>query len=108
MHDTDMKREYKPATGVAGFLFTGGKKNEPEYRTNSFHWHHFFLTVFIIRSMKRILFIIAALMLLSWIVGFFIWNAGVYIHVFFMVSAILCMRAIILTSGSTVEKAKTA
>jgi len=55
-------------------------------------------------DMKRALFIIAAILLISWILGFFIWNAGVFIHIFFIASAIACMQAVILTPRPPVEK----
>lgn len=47
-------------------------------------------------------------MLAGWVLGFFILDAGVYIHIFFMVSAISCMQAVILTPRATIEKAKPA
>lgn len=59
--------------------------------------------------MKRVLFIIAAILMLSWILGVFVWNAGVFIHALFITSVIFCMQAIIVTPrSSSVEKTKTA
>lgn len=48
--------------------------------------------------MKRLLFGIAMLLLVVWIFGFFIFNAGTIIHLSVIVAAIACMQAIIITS----------
>jgi hypothetical protein len=59
--------------------------------------------------MKRALFIIAALLMVSWFLGFFLWNAGISIHILIIVSAIFCMQAVILTPRpAVVQKAKAA
>ncbi len=48
--------------------------------------------------MKRVLFGIATLLLVAWILGFFIFNAGTIIHLLIIVSAIACMQAVIITA----------
>ncbi|MCG2616104.1 DUF5670 family protein [Terrimonas sp. NA20] len=53
--------------------------------------------------MKRALFIIAALLILSWVLGFFVWNAGTFIHICLIIAAIFCMQAIILTPKALME-----
>lgn len=47
--------------------------------------------------MKRMLFAIATLLLVAWILGFFIFNAGTMIHILIIVSAITGMQAVIIT-----------
>jgi hypothetical protein len=61
-----------------------------------------------LKAMKRALFVIAALLLAGWVLGFFILNAGVFIHIFIIVSAIACMQAVILTPRTRLEKANPA
>jgi hypothetical protein len=47
--------------------------------------------------MKLAFFIIAGLLAIAWIVGYFILNAGVFIHFLVMSSALSFMQGIIVT-----------
>ena len=49
--------------------------------------------------MKLALYILAALLAASWIVGFFIFNAGMFIHILIIIAALFWMRAIIINPG---------
>jgi hypothetical protein len=58
-------------------------------------WHHFFYTrvnVF----MKLVLYILAALLAASWVIGFFIFKTGMFIHILMIMAALLLMQAIII------------
>jgi len=46
--------------------------------------------------MRLALYILAALLAVSWIVGFFIFKTGMFIHVLMITSALLLMQAIII------------
>lgn len=46
--------------------------------------------------MKRALYIVAALLAASWVVGFFILKTGMFIHVLMISSALLLMQAVII------------
>ena len=48
--------------------------------------------------MKRMLFGLATVLFLAWVIGFFILNAGKMIHLSGIVSAIAYMQAVIITS----------
>lgn len=48
-------------------------------------------------SMKRVLFGIAMLLFVGWIIGCFMLKGGSYIHILAIVSAIACMQAVIIT-----------
>lgn len=48
--------------------------------------------------MKAILFIIAILLFIGWGLGFFLFNAGILIHMLIIVAAISCMRGIMICS----------
>ena len=47
--------------------------------------------------MKLAFFIIAALLAVAWILGYFVFNAGAFIHFFVISSALSLMQAIIFT-----------
>jgi Family of unknown function (DUF5670) len=47
--------------------------------------------------MKLAFFIIAGLLAIAWIVGYFIFNAGAFIHILVISAALSFMQAIILT-----------
>lgn len=47
--------------------------------------------------MKRMLFGLALLLFLAWVIGFFIFNAGKMIHLSGIISAIAYMQAVIIT-----------
>ena len=47
--------------------------------------------------MKLALFIIAGLLAVGWILGFFIFSAGTFIHILVICAALAFMQAIILT-----------
>jgi len=47
--------------------------------------------------MKLALFIIAGLLAIGWILGFFIFSAGTFIHILVFSAALAFMQAIILT-----------
>ncbi len=47
--------------------------------------------------MKLAFFIIAALLAVAWILGYFIFNAGTVIHFLFISAALSLMQGIILT-----------
>lgn len=47
--------------------------------------------------MKRALFVVAALLTASWIIGFFILKTGLLIHVLMIMAALLFMQAIIIS-----------
>ncbi|MGK2863624.1 MAG: lmo0937 family membrane protein [Chitinophagaceae bacterium] len=46
--------------------------------------------------MRRVLFIIAALTAVAWLIGFFIFRAGMFIHISMMTSALCWMQAVII------------
>lgn len=46
--------------------------------------------------MKRALYIVAALLAASWVVGFFILKTGMFIHVLMISSALFLMQAVII------------
>lgn len=46
--------------------------------------------------MKTFLFIIAILLMIGWGLGFFLFNAGMLIHMLIIVAAISCMRGIMI------------
>jgi hypothetical protein len=45
--------------------------------------------------MKRILYTLAIILIITWVLGVFIFTAGMFIHILLIVAAILCMQAII-------------
>jgi|GEM_PF-2682652 hypothetical protein len=47
--------------------------------------------------MKRALYILAILLALTWVIGFFIMKAGIFVHIFIIVSTLLLLQAIIVT-----------
>jgi hypothetical protein len=46
--------------------------------------------------MKTALYIISILLLIVWVVGAFLLKAGLFIHIFFMVGAIVGMQGLIV------------
>ncbi|MGZ8508729.1 MAG: DUF5670 family protein [Chitinophagaceae bacterium] len=46
--------------------------------------------------MKLALYLLAALLAISWVVGFFILKAGMFIHVLMITAALFLMQAIII------------
>lgn len=46
--------------------------------------------------MKLVLYIIAVLLVIAWILGFFIFSAGMFIHVLVIAAAISFLQAIII------------
>jgi len=54
--------------------------------------------------MKLTLFIIAAILMTAWIIGFFIFKAGTMIHVFIILSALCIMQGIIFTPRPQLEE----
>jgi 4-hydroxybenzoate polyprenyltransferase len=46
--------------------------------------------------MKLALFILAALLAMAWIVGFFVLNAGLFVHILIITAALFLMQAIII------------
>jgi len=54
--------------------------------------------------MKNILFITAALLLLSWVMGVFIFHAPSFIHIVGIVGMIVGMQAIIITPKTQADK----
>ena len=49
------------------------------------------------KCMKLALFIIAALLATVWLVGFFIFNAGIFIHILMITAALFWMQGIIVS-----------
>jgi hypothetical protein len=54
--------------------------------------------------MKTTLYIIAGLLLIAWVFGFFMFKAGALIHVFIILSCLSLMQGIILTPRALLEK----
>jgi hypothetical protein len=48
------------------------------------------------KKIRTVLFLIAALFLVVWILGCFIFQAGLFIHIFIMTAAITFMQALII------------
>ncbi len=46
--------------------------------------------------MKLIFFIVAAILALTWLIGFFVFKAGMFIHVSMMSSVIACIHAVLI------------
>ncbi|HKZ65068.1 MAG TPA: DUF5670 family protein [Chitinophagaceae bacterium] len=46
--------------------------------------------------MKLALYIMAALLIVAWIIGVFIFNAGMIIHIFIIAAVLFLMQAIII------------
>ncbi len=51
--------------------------------------------------MKWALYTLAILLTIGWVLGFFIYNAGTFIHVLMMLAVILCIQAVISNPKST-------
>lgn len=47
--------------------------------------------------MKLALYILSGLLALSWIVGFFVLKAGIFVHIFLIVATLFLIQAIIVT-----------
>ena len=47
--------------------------------------------------MKLVLFIIAALLATIWLIGFFIFDAGMFIHILMITAALFWIRGIIVS-----------
>jgi hypothetical protein len=47
--------------------------------------------------MRLALYILAALLGASWVIGFFIFNAGMFIHILVITAALFLMQAIIIS-----------
>jgi hypothetical protein len=58
-------------------------------------WHHFFYKR-VNEFMKLALYILAALLAASWIIGFFIFKTGMFIHVLMIIAILFLMQAIII------------
>ena len=50
-----------------------------------------------ITTMKLAFFIIAGLLAITWLVGYFVFNAGAFIHLFVISAALSFMQGIIVT-----------
>ena len=60
-------------------------------------WHYFFYRGVKCKcSMRLALFISAAVFAVAWAVGFFVFSAGMLIHVCMITAALLLMQAIII------------
>lgn len=46
--------------------------------------------------MKLIFFIVAGILALIWLIGFFVYKAGMFIHVSMMSSVIFCIHAVLI------------
>lgn len=61
------------------------------------------------KQLKLALFILAGLLAATWILGFFIFSAGAFIHIFVICAALALMQGIIVTprprpiAGSAVQ-----
>ena len=58
-------------------------------------WHHFFYKR-INEFMKLAFYILAALLAASWVIGFFIFKTGMFIHVLMITAVLFLMQAIII------------
>jgi len=54
--------------------------------------------------MKLTLFIVAGLLIVSWILGVFVFKAGTFIHIFVITAALSFMQGIILTPKQQAER----
>jgi hypothetical protein len=58
-------------------------------------WHYFFYK-WVNGFMKLTLYILAALLATSWVIGFFIFKTGMFIHVLMIIAVLFLMQAIII------------
>jgi hypothetical protein len=58
-------------------------------------WHHFFNST-VKNVMKRLLYLLAVLTLAGWILGFFMLNAGTFIHLLVILAILLWLQAVII------------
>lgn len=54
-------------------------------------WQHFF----IYEGMRGLLYLVAVILIIGWILGFFVWSAGGLIHILLVIAIIAILLAVI-------------